>query len=144
VPVVTILCGAVLVVIGLDGYADVVGLVRPHLTHQPTALIPVFFGAVLVLCGLAAFRPSLLKHAMHLAATVGLIGLVAGAAMGLPKLPRLLAGESHSESFRPSAVRSQLWTAGVCLVFVVLCVNSFIQARRRRQAAQSPPAAAGG
>jgi hypothetical protein len=134
VPFVTIVTGLLLVVLGLDGYLDLVGLVRPHQLHAPTSLIPAYFGAVLVLCGLVALKESLLKQAMHLAAMVGLIGLLAGAGMGLPKL---FAGGEPSP-----ATRSQLWLAGVCLVFVLLCVNSFIQARRRRRA--TAPGAAGG
>jgi hypothetical protein len=141
VPYVAILCGAVLVALGLDGYAGFAGLIRPTELHSPTALIPAYFGAVLVVCGLVALNERLLKHAMHFAAMVGLIGLLAGAGMGLPKLPKLLAGEAE----RPAAVRSQLWLAGVCLVFVALCVNSFVQARRRRRLreAHAPPGPAG-
>jgi hypothetical protein len=128
VPFVAIVCGLVLILLGSDGYADVIGLVRPTDLHTPTSLIPAYFGGVLVLCGLVALNERALKHAMHLAAMVGLIGLIAGAAMGLPK-----AFSGNME--RPAAVRSQLWLAGVCLVFVLLCVNSFVQARRRRKAA---------
>ncbi len=137
-PFVSILCGALLVALGLDGYYDFAGLVRPSELHAATALIPAYFGAALVLCGLVALNERLLKHAMHLAAMVGLIGLLAGAGMGLPKL---FAGDTA----RPAAMRSQLWLAGICLVFVALCVNSFVQARRRRRAreAHAPPGPAG-
>jgi hypothetical protein len=131
VPFVAIVFGLLLVGLGLDGYLDLVGLVKPHELHAATSLIPAYFGAALVLCGVVALQASLLKHAMHLAAMVGLIGFLAGAGMGLPKLPRLLDGTAE----RPAAVRLQLWMGGVCLVFVLLCVNSFIQARRRRRAA---------
>lgn len=136
-PFVAIVCGLLLVGLGVDGYLDVVGLIRPEHTHTPTSLIPAYFGAALILCGLIALKESLLKHAMHFAAMIGLIGLLAGTGMGLPKL---LAGNAE----RQAAMRSQLWLSGVCLVFVVLCVNSFIQARRRRRAASPPRTAAGG
>jgi hypothetical protein len=131
VPFVSIICGLLLILLGWDGYADTIGLIRPTELHSPTALIPAYFGAALILCGIVALKESLLKHAMHVAAMVGLIGLLAGAGMGLPKLPKLLAGEAE----RPAAVKLQLWMAGVCLVLVALCVNSFIQARRRRKSA---------
>lgn len=134
-PVVAILCGAALIALGLDGYLNLFGLILPSDVHSPTALIPAYFGAALVVCGLIGHKEGLLKHAMHLAAMVGLIGFLAGAGMGLPKVPKLMAGEAE----RPAAVRLQLWMAAICFVFVVLCVNSFIQTRRRRQAAQSPP-----
>jgi hypothetical protein len=58
---------------------------------------------------------------------VGLFGLLAGAGMGLPKW---FAGGWESSA----AMRSQLCLAAICLVFVILCINSFIQARRRRAA----------
>jgi hypothetical protein len=128
VPFVAIVFGLLLILLGWDGYADAIGLVRPTDLHTPTSLIPAYFGGVLVLCGFVAFNERALKHAMHLAAMVGLIGLFAGAAMGLPKA---LSGNME----RPAAVRSQLWLAGVCFVFVLLCINSFVQARRRRKAA---------
>jgi hypothetical protein len=125
---VTVLFGAILVGLGLDGYLDFMGLIRPAKAQSPTALIPCSFGAVFIICGLLALKDSFLKHAMHAAAGIGLVGLLAGAGMGLPKLPRLLAGEAEN----PGATRLQLWMAGVCLVFVLLCVNSFVQSRRRR------------
>jgi hypothetical protein len=86
---------------------------------------------VLVLCGLVALNGRLLKHAMHAAAAVGLLGLLGGAVRALPHVLQLLNGTDGS----PAATRQQLWMAGICLVFVLLCVNSFIQTRRRRRAA---------
>lgn len=130
-PFVAIVFGLLLVGLGLDGYLDLVGFVKPHELHAATSLIPAYFGAALILCGLVALKANLLKHAMHLAAMVGLIGFLAGTGMGLPKLPRLLDGTAE----RPAAVRLQLWMGVVCLIFVLLCVTSFIQARRRRRAA---------
>ena len=78
-------------------------------------------------------KESLLKHAMHAAAALGLLSFLATAGMGLPKLFTMLGG---GEVERPKAVILQSITAGICAVFVALCVNSFIQARRRRKAAQ--------
>ena len=52
--------------------------------------------------------------------------------MGLPKLFTLLTGGSVE---RPNAVYAQSVTALLCLVFVGLCVNSFIQARLRQRRA---------
>jgi hypothetical protein len=135
VPFVAIVCGLLLVGLGLDGYLDLFHLIRPEHTHTPTSLIPAYFGAGLIVCGLIALKASMLKHAMHLAAMIGLIGLVASAIRGLPQASRLFAGEPYSETFKPAAVKLQLWMAGICLVFVALCVNSFIQVRRRRRAA---------
>jgi hypothetical protein len=140
VPAASIICGALLIGLGLDGYLNLFGLIQPSETHSPTALIPAYFGTILVLCGAVALKESLLKHAMHLAAMVGLIGFLAAAWRAIPNLPKWLAGDAQADGFKPAAVRLQVWMAGICLVFVVLCVNSFIQARRRRAASLPGPA----
>lgn len=96
---------------------------------SPTKYIPAVFGVLLGACGAVASKPSARKHAMHLAAMVGMIGAVAGggrAAMGIAKWAR---GE---------AIENQLAFTMVCLMailcaaFVGLCIRSFIQARRSR------------
>ena len=126
-PVVSIVCGGLLIAVGVWGYAG---------SSAPTALIPAGIGAVLAVLGLLALKESLLKHAMHAAAALGLLSFLVTGVMGLPKLAKMLAGEQPD---RPRAVISQSLTAGICAVFVALCVNSFIQARRRRQATAAPP-----
>lgn len=131
-PYVAIVFGALLVALGLDGYLNLVGLIQPDKLHSPTSLIPAGLGAVLIVCGVIALKESLLKHAMHAAAALGMLGLLAGAGMGLPKLPALLNGSAE----RPAAIRLQLGMAVLCLAFVALCVKSFIDARRRRKLAE--------
>jgi hypothetical protein len=66
---------------------------------------------------------------MHLAAMVGLVGGVGGLVMLL--LP-LVRGEEIKSSV---AYGCKAALTVLCLVFVGLCVNSFVQARRRRAAA---------
>jgi lysylphosphatidylglycerol synthetase-like protein (DUF2156 family) len=124
---VTIGFGVVLVALGL-GFYFATGQV------SPTALIPAGFGVVLALLGVIALKERLRKHAMHLAAMVGLVGFLIPAVMGLPKLPALLSGEAA----RPAAVVEQLIMAGLCLLFVLLCVRSFIVARRNRARQAAP------
>jgi hypothetical protein len=63
---------------------------------------------------------------MHIAAVIGLLGFV-GAARGLTRIGAVLAGEPVE---RPAAVIAQSLMAVICLIFVVLCVRSFINARR--------------
>jgi hypothetical protein len=95
-----------------------------------TALIPVGVGGLLVICGVVAFVERLLKHAMHLAAVIGLLGAVAA---GIRFVPKAIKEGINLKS--PATVG----TGGMlllCAVFVGFCVNSFIQARRRRRAAQ--------
>ncbi len=97
---------------------------------SPTALIPALIGVLLILAGALALREGLRAHAMHLAALAGTLGFL-GCLPGLVKLPSLLAGAAVA---RPLAVVEQSITAVVCLVFVALCVRSFVKARRARTA----------
>ncbi len=69
----TVICGTLLVLIGIVGYGS--SEVQPP---PKTALIPAAFGVLLVVCGLLAFNAAFRKHAMHLAAVVGLVARSAG------------------------------------------------------------------
>ena len=122
---ITIGLGLVLIALGLGGYF---GTDREHLT----ALIPVLFGLPLALLGVVALKESMRKLAMHIAVVIGLLGF-AGTVRGLMKLPLLLTG---GELARPGAVAVQAAMAIVCFVFVLLCVWSFIKARRASAAQQ--------
>jgi len=94
-----------------------------------TALIPSAFGTLLFLCGVIAWLlPDWRKHVMHVAATVGLLGALGGLGMGLPKLAAVLDGTAA----RPFAVWLQIAMGALSLVFVLLCVKSFIDARRKK------------
>jgi hypothetical protein len=96
-----------------------------------TTLIPAIFGTIIFLCGLAAaFAPGLRKHLMHVAAGVSLVGTLGGLGMGLPKLGALLDGTAA----RPLASGMQIAMGAICLIFLILCVKSFIDARRARKA----------
>jgi uncharacterized membrane protein len=95
-----------------------------------TALIPAFEGLILLAAGVAALNEKMLKHAMHAAALVGLLGLVGGAVQFL----RLQSAGEPVTSLKSVASGGM---AALSLLFVAACVNSFIQARRRRAAAQA-------
>ena len=116
-PGTTRLFGLLLIVFGIATYV---------VTERTsiTALIPAFFGAVLVICALIARNEALRKHAMHAAVAVGLIGAIASLARGVPAT---LAGDAS----RP-AVISQLAMGVMLLVYVALGVQSFIAARKAR------------
>jgi len=113
----TRLFGLLLIVLGIASYV---------LTGRTsvTALIPAFFGAVLVICALAARNEAARKHAMHAAVAVGLIGALASLGRGVP-------AAMTGDATRP-AVLSQLVMGVVLLVYVALGVQSFIAARRAR------------
>ncbi len=97
---------------------------------SPTALIPAFIGILMILAGAVARREGLRRHGMHAAALVGTLGFL-GCLPGLARLPSLLGA---APVLRPLAVVEQSLTAAVCLVFVALCVRSFVKARRARTA----------
>jgi hypothetical protein len=120
---VTIGFGLVLAALGLGGY---VATGRTSLT----ALIPLAFGVLLVVCGALARREALLKHAMHAAAVLGLLGFL-GPLRVLPQMMTLLAG---GEVPHRAAVLDQLAMMIVCGVFLALCIRSFVAARRARAA----------
>ncbi|MBK6317055.1 MAG: hypothetical protein IPF53_22925 [Blastocatellia bacterium] len=122
-PYITIGVGVLLTLIGVVGY------VMSGMASW-TALIPAFLGVPMALLGAVALKESLLKHAMHGAAVVGLLGLL-GTASGAVKFVKLLGG---AEVARPDAVKVQALVAVICAVFIGLCVNSFIQARKARTA----------
>ncbi|MBK6426229.1 MAG: hypothetical protein IPF82_08560 [Blastocatellia bacterium] len=122
-PYITIGVGVLLTLIGVVGY------VMSGMASW-TALIPAFLGVPMALLGALALKESLLKHAMHGAAVVGLLGLL-GTASGAFKFVKLLGG---AEVARPDAVKVQALVAVICAVFIGLCVNSFIQARKARTA----------
>jgi hypothetical protein len=118
---VTIGFGAALAALGLGGYF---GTGRTSLT----ALIPLLFGLLLMLCGALARQESRRKHAMHAAAVLGLLGVL-GPLRVLPQMVTLLGGGTVAH---PAAVYAQLAMLVICAVFLVLCIRSFVAARRAR------------
>ena len=119
----TIGFGAALIALGLIGYFATG-------RTSPTALIPCGLGAVLIALGTIARNPLHRKHAMHGAVMIGLLGFL-GAGRGLTKIVPLLSGEPVE---RPNAVIAQAVMALISLIFVALCIKSFIDARRNRTA----------
>jgi hypothetical protein len=128
VPAVSIVFGVLLIALGGWGYwGGDLGLWEPLGLPAPpnrsgTALIPAYVGAALVVLGLLAFKESLLKHAMHGAALIGVLGLLAA-------LGRILA----TGNVKGVGGVSLVVMAVLCAAFVAACVNTFIQVRRRRR-----------
>ena len=96
-----------------------------------TALIPAFVGGPLFLLGVLALNENLRKHAMHASAALGLLGFLGA---GVQFLRKALGGDF---AWGPGTI-SQAIMAGLCGVFVILCVKSFIDARRARSRADQP------
>lgn len=123
-PTLAIVFGILLDAMGFGAYVA---------TGAHTSLIPAAFGTIIFVCGLiSVFAPIIRMHLMHVAALVGLLGTLGGLGMGLPKLGALIAGTVQ----RPLAAGMQIAMGVVCLVFLALCVKSFIGARRARQKAE--------
>jgi hypothetical protein len=101
-------------------------------TQAPTALIPAYFGAALLVLGLVAWKENLRKHAMHAAAVLALIGFL------LP-VGRLVAKVIADGGIKDAVAAAALAIMAVlCGVFEALCVRTFILARRSRAARQAP------
>ena len=117
--------GVVLILLGAWGFF---GTGSAH----PTALIPAYFGLALVVCGVLANSPDEKRRMlwMHIAVTVGLVGFLA--AGGRAVMAMVKAHPSPMPHEKAVAVGDQAAMAVVCLVFVGMCVRSFIAVRRGR------------
>jgi len=121
---VTIGFGVVLVALGVWGY------VATGNAHS-TALIPTWFGLALALAGALANSEDPKKRMlwMHIAVTVGLLGFLGSFSRAIDEYI-----QAHGQPLtHPVAVEDQAAMAAVCLVYVVLCVRSFIAARKARK-----------
>ncbi len=123
-PSISIVCGILLILIAVLGY--VYGAMTG--TASLTALIPAIFGVLLAAFGFAAkTRENLRKHLMHASLLVALLGFLATVSSFL-QLPALAEGVSD----RPAATVARIAMALVCLVFLILGIKSFVDARRNR------------
>lgn len=119
-PSTAIISGVFLILIGIVGYvfSDL------ESTKRLTALIPAAFGLLLVVLGfIAKSNENLRKHLMHAAVIVGLLGFF------IPTARLLMNANDIKMSL---SVLSQAAMAIVCLFFVILSIQSFVNARRNR------------
>lgn len=101
-------------------------------SHAPTALIPAYFGIVLGICGVLANTWDSKRRMlfMHIAVTIGLVGAIFPGWRAVGDLITRMHGQAV---LRPVAMEEELAMAVICLVYVLLCVRSFIAARRERR-----------
>ena len=122
-PKISIVFGVLLLIVGLAGFL-LTG------SQHPTALIPAILGLLLSIAGGVAMIEGMKMHAMHAAVLVGLLGFL-GTLDGYLGVIKLVTGGEA----RPATVLSKVITSILCGVFVFLCVQSFIAARKARKAA---------
>jgi hypothetical protein len=122
---VTIVFAVLMIALGLGGY-----YYTGHI--HPTALIPLWFGVALGICGVLAISPSESRRKlfMHIAVTIGLLGFLGGLVTAIQGY-----GSARSQGIDPDMVA--LWDKAIMaflmLNYVILCVQSFIKARRARE-----------
>lgn len=118
----TIAFGILLILLGAGAYIV--------LGHHPHTLIPALFGLLLAIFGALANTPDPKRRMlfMHIAVTLGLLGFL-GTIPGIIGVIRMWGGHVIA---RPDAARVQALMGTICLIFVLLCVRSFITARRNR------------
>ncbi len=118
------LFGALLIALGVAGFIG-------SGFSAKTALIPAGFGVIMLIIGAIASRgPAANKHAMHVAAILNLLGAGAGLSRGIPNVINYVKGDSTVWL----KALSQGGMGLLCLVFLILCIRSFINARRNRLA----------
>lgn len=119
---VTLVFAFLLALLGFLGY---MGTGSAH----PTALIPTWFGVALGVFGFLAISPNegRRKLFMHVNVTLGLLGFLGGAI-------EAARGYLHAKSLgvEPDqiALAAKSTMSILMLVYVILCVRSFIDARR--------------
>ena len=107
----------------------VIGFVATGSAH-PTALIPAAFGVLFIIFGLLANTPDAKKRMlwMHVSVTVGLIGFLSTIMADVQAIKM-----SHGTVYpHPAAVLEKAAMSLACLIYVLFCVRSFINARVRR------------
>lgn len=118
----TIVFAVLLVALGVVSY---VGTGSQH----PTALIPTWFGLALGVFGFLAISPNEKRRKlfMHINVTIGLLGFLGAAGRAIQAY-----GHARSLGIEPDriALEAQATMAGLMLIYVALCVKSFIDARR--------------
>jgi uncharacterized membrane protein len=119
---VTLVFAVLLATLGVVGYAGTGSL-------HPTALIPTWIGLALGIFGFLAISPSESRRKlfMHVNVTIALLGFI-GATV------EAVRGYVHAQAagVEPNqiALASKVTLAGLLLIYIVLCVRSFIAARR--------------
>ena len=115
----TLVYGLFLIALGVASYILTGGV-------SATALIPAYFGLVVLPMGLLALlKPQSKRHFLHVSAALSLLGIL-GTVKGFFSSFTLLNG---GEVLRPQAVVVQAVMCVVSAIYLGFCVRSFINAR---------------
>jgi hypothetical protein len=119
---VTIVFAILLIALGLVGFYGTGGV-------HPTALIPTWWGVALGIGGFLAISPSESRRKifMHINVTVGLLGFIGALVVAIQGY---VSATSAGHAPDMTAFAAKLTMAGLLLIYVILCVRSFIAARR--------------
>jgi hypothetical protein len=98
-------------------------------SQHPTALIPVGFGVLLGIFGFLAMSPNegRRKVFMHINVTIGMLGF-------LGTVAEIYRNLSSTKELDLIALAEKLGLAWLLLIYVILCVWSFLVARRTEKA----------
>ena len=115
---VTLVFAVLLIALGMTGY---LGTGSAH----PTALIPAWIGLALGFGGLLAISPNASRRKLfvHINVTIGLLGFLGTAV----EIARSFIATASPDAI---ALTAKIALALLLLVYVILCVRSFIAARR--------------
>lgn len=127
---VTLVFAALLIALGLVGYLG-------SGSQFPTALIPLWWGVALAIFGFLAISPSESRRKlfMHVNVTIGLLGFIGALVEAIRGYGKPAPGGINTSGFLITAEQSKITMAVLMLIYVILCVRSFINARRTRAAA---------
>jgi hypothetical protein len=119
---VTLVFAVLLAALGLAGY---LGTGSIHIT----ALIPLWFGLALGLGGFLAISPSESRRKlfMHINVTVALLGFIGATVEAVRGYVHATSAGMPADQI---ALASKVTMAVLLLVYVIICVRSFIAARR--------------
>ena len=125
---ITIVFGVLLILVGISGF------VATGSAH-PTALIPAYAGILFIVFGVLANSDNPKKRMlwMHISVTVALL-LFLGTIPADIDVIRLSRGTVFPH---PIAVEEKAAMSLLCLLYVLLCVRSFITARRGRLSSEA-------
>jgi uncharacterized membrane protein len=120
-PKISVISGLLLSVLGIYGYF---GMDKVSVT----ALIPSFIGVPIIILGILSFNEKKIKHSMHAASVLMLLGLIGSLFRLVHKVLLGIIDESSVLLILMSMI---------CIIFLILAINSFIEARKARGKKQS-------